>query len=234
MVVPFSTSSAWNNFNFDHASKLERMARIDIGALAPRDVFVYVQTDNMPAKVEQVPPPSAETRTDKAKGRSPAAHCRQPPRREWGHWPARSSPGTSPKNSRGRCRAWRRRGSSAIPTRQGDADLYGVRVERQRNDREDQSGTSKLLSPQPAFTLFVSHDGALDGWKHAFAGANGATVNEIAPNFYRISVGHEGYVDVVTSVEAIDHGHNPRERWMIWILIFGILVVVVIYRAFRG
>ena len=56
-----------------------------------------------------------------------------------------------------------------------------------------------------------------DGWKYAFAGANGATVTQIAPNFYRISVGHEGYVDVVTSVEAIDHGHNPRERWMICI-----------------
>src|SRR6185437_10836121 len=60
VVVPFSTSSAWNNFDFQHASRLENLARIDIGALTPRDVYVYIQTNNMPAKVEQAPPTTGD------------------------------------------------------------------------------------------------------------------------------------------------------------------------------
>ena len=48
------------------------------------------------------------------------------------------------------------------------------------------SGPAKLLVPQPAFTLFVSHDGPLVGWKKAFGGFNGSTVTEIAHNFYKI------------------------------------------------
>ena len=77
------------------------------------------------------------------------------------------------------------------------------------------NGTAKLLVPQPSFTLFVSHDGPLTGWKHAFGGTDGATVTEIARNFYRIAVGHEGRVDVVTLIEAIDHTQGPGHRWLI-------------------
>ena len=81
VVVPFSMSSAWKDFNFDHASKLERMARIDIGAqLAPRDVFVYVQTDKM-----------APSRTGAAAVRTQVVGSRQG--REWARWPALIVPG---------------------------------------------------------------------------------------------------------------------------------------------
>ena len=96
------------------------------------------------------------------------------------------------------------------------------------------NGTAKLLSPQPSFTLFVSHDGALDGWKHAFAGANGATVTEIAPNFYRISVGHEGRVDVLTTIDAIENGggqgghDHDHGRWPLWMIVALILILILL------
>jgi hypothetical protein len=95
-------------------------------------------------------------------------------------------------------------------------------------------GTAKLLSPQPAFTLFVSHDGGLDGWKHTFAGANGATVTEIARNFYRISVGHEGHVDVVSTIEALEPGVGPEpgHRWW-WIVLIAALLLLLVVVIFR-
>ncbi|MFL5305824.1 MAG: hypothetical protein ACJ8F1_11455 [Polyangia bacterium] len=232
VVVPFSTSSAWNNFNFDHASKLERMARIDIGALTPRDVYVYIQTDNMPAKVEQQPP--ADT-NGQGKGPAPSRALSAAAKERMGALAGALVPGHVTEEQSRALQALVASGRLRYSDVAKVMPTYTAYVWNDSGTTvKTKSGTAKLLSPQPSFTVFVSHDGALDGWKHAFAGANGATVNEIAPNFYRISVGHEGYVDVVTSIEAVDHGHNPRERWLLWILILGIVVVIVVYRAFRG
>jgi hypothetical protein len=239
VVVPFSTSSAWNNFNFDHASKLERVARIDIGALTPRDVYVYIQTNNMPAKVEGPAPGGGSTNGGQGKGQVPSRTLSAAVKERMGALASQIVPGrVTEAQSRGLQAL-----VSAGKLRYADvAKVMPTYTAYVWNDSgttvKTRAGTAKLLSPQPSFTLFVSHDGALDGWKHAFAGANGATVDEIAPNFYRISVGHEGHVDVLTSIESLgpgDGGNHHRPSWLRWlILLLGIVLVLVIYRLLRG
>jgi hypothetical protein len=95
------------------------------------------------------------------------------------------------------------------------------------------SGTAKLLVPQPSFTLFVSHDGPLVGWKHAFGGLNGSVVTEIAHNYYKISVGSTGSVQVLTSVEAIERNGPPLWMILLGMLIFLILIWIII-KVVRG
>ena len=234
VVVPFSTSSAWNNFNFDHASKLERLARIDIGALSPRDVYVYVQTNNMPAKVEETPPTTGDP-NGQGKGQPPSRTLSAVAKERMGALAGALVPGRVTEEQSRALQALVASGKLLYADVAKVMPTYTAYVWNDSGTTvKTKTGTAKLLSPQPAFTLFVSHDGALDGWKHTLAGTNGATVIEIAPNFYRIAVGHEGRVDVVTSIEAIDHTQGPGHRWLIWIIILGLLLVLLIYRAVRG
>jgi hypothetical protein len=214
--IQISPSSAWNNFDFDHSSKLERKARIDIGNLGPRDVYVYIKTNNMPETLpeEGAPPP------------------RQPPNRELS---------AAAKERMGALGA-------LVPGRVGekDAQALAALVAQRRITYDDvakvmptytayvwrddgktgktKTGPAKMLVSQPSFTLFVSHDGPLVGWKHAFGPLGGATVTEVARNFYRISVASHT-VEVLTSVDSIEH---PIGRpWWIYLLAVLLLVIIV-------
>jgi hypothetical protein len=219
--IQISPSSAWNNFDFDHSSKLERKARIDIGSLGPRDVYVYIKTNNMP---EKLPP-------EETPGTPPP---RQPPNREL---------------SAG---AKERMGALAVlqPGRvtEKDAQALAALVAAGRITYDDvakvmptytayvwrddgktaktRSGPAKSLVSQPSFTLFVSHDGPLTGWKHAFSGLGGVTVTELARNFYRIGVSAHT-VEVLTSVDSIVTPNPPPPR-SFWIYILGLLLLLII------
>jgi hypothetical protein len=234
VTVAFSSSSAWNNFDFQHASRLENLARIDIGALTPRDVYVYIQTNNMPAKVE-APPPSTGDNNGQGKGPIPSRMLSAAAKERMGALAGAIVPGlVSEEQSRG-LQALVAAGKLRYSDVAKVMPTYTAYVWNDSGTTvKTKSGTAKLLSPQPAFTLFVSHDGGLDGWKHTFAGANGATVNEIAHNFYRISVGHEGHVDVVSTIEALEPGVGPEpgHRWW-WILIIAALLLLLVVVIFR-
>ena len=245
VTVPFSSSSAWNNFDFKHASRLESLARIDIGSLTPRDVYVYIQTNNMPAQVEP-PPPSGQTGQPNGpgngdgKGQLPNRALSAAAKERLGALATTLIPGrVTLEQSRALQEA-----VAAGKLRYSDvAKVMPTYTAYVWNDSgttvKTKSGTAKLLSPQPAFTLFVSHDGGLDGWKHTFAGANGAILTEVAHNFYRISVGHEGHVDVLTTIDAIEPGggHNDHGHWPLWMIVAFILIllllVIVIIRVLR-
>jgi hypothetical protein len=234
VTVAFSSSSAWNNFDFQHASRLENLARIDIGALTPRDVYVYIQTNNMPAQVE-APPPSTGDNNGQGKGQIPSRTLSAAAKERMGALASAIVPGrVSEEQSRG-LQALVAAGKLRYSDVAKVMPTYTAYVWNDSGTTvKTKGGTAKLLSPQPAFTLFVSHDGGLDGWKHTFAGANGATVTEIARNFYRISVGHEGHVDVVSTIEAIEPGVGPEpgHRWW-WILIIAALVLLLVVVIFR-
>jgi hypothetical protein len=88
------------------------------------------------------------------------------------------------------------------------------------------TGIAKLLAPQPSFTLFVSHDGPLVGWKHALSGVAGVTITEISRNFYRLSVGSSGSAEVLTSIEALERA--PTTEWPQWIIWLIILIAILI------
>jgi len=243
-VVPvsFSSSSAWNNFDFQHASRLENLARIDIGSLTPRDVYVYIQTNNMPAQVEPPPangqagqpngPGNGDGKGD-GKGQLPNRVLSAAAKDRLGALASTLVPG---RVTLEQSRALQ---ELVVAGKLRYADVAKVMPTYTAyvwNDSgttvKTKSGTAKLLSPQPSFTLFVSHDGGLDGWKHTFTGANGATVTEVARNFYRISVGHEGHVDVLTTIDAIENGGgqggHDHGRWPLWMIVALILILLLL------
>jgi hypothetical protein len=213
--ILISPSSAWNNFNFDHSSKLERKARIDIGTLGPRDVYVYIKADNMPEKVpeESEPPPRQPPNRELsavAKERMGALGALVPGRVTQKDAQALATLAATGKISYGDV-------AKVMPT-------YTAYVWRDDGKTaKTKSGPAKVLVSQPSFTLFVSHDGPLTGWKHAFGPLNGATITEVARNFYRIGVSAHT-VEVLTSIEAVE---APAGR-PIWVYILALLALLIL------
>ena len=216
--IQFSPSSAWNNFDFGHSSKLERKARLDIGTLGPRDVYVYIKTDNMPSEL----PPEGTT-------------PRQPPNRELSA-AAKERMGALGAFTPGRVSEKEAQALSALVaagriTYDDVAKVmptYTAYVWRDDGKTaKTKNGPAKLLVSQPSFTLFVSHDGPLTGWKHAFGAAAGTTVTEIARNFYRIGVSAHS-VEVLTSVESIERPNPPHRPT--WIYFLGLLLLLILAR----
>ena len=223
--VPFSSSSAWNNFNFDQASKLDRPARIDVGSLGPRDVYVYIATNNLPDKVEETPPANGQVT-----GRTLSAASKD----RLGALAATLTPGRVTKKEADALRGLVAAGRLTYEEVAKVMPTYTAYVWHDSGTTvKTKSGPAKLLVPQPAFTLFVSHDGPLVGWKHAFGGLGGAVVTEIAHNFYKISVGSTGSVEVLTSVEAIERNGPPLWMVLLGMLIFLILIWIII-KVVRG
>ena len=68
--------------------------------------------------------------------------------------------------------------------------------------------TLKVLKPQSSFGYYVNHEGALAGWDTALEGAE-----EIAPNYYRVSVPQGGSTTVKTRIVAREHDDR---RYAIW------------------
>ena len=58
-----------------------------------------------------------------------------------------------------------------------------------------------LTSAKPGAKAIISRDGEIAGWKHRLEGAN---LEEIAPNFYRLSVPNDSFATVTTIIEAIE------------------------------
>ena len=72
--VTFSKDSAWRNMMFSPASEFIHDADISLFGLpaepTPRDVYIYVQAHNMPAKIgggDQPPPPDTVPPNDNQK-----------------------------------------------------------------------------------------------------------------------------------------------------------------------
>jgi outer membrane protein with beta-barrel domain len=192
--LSFSTSSVYRNMDFVGASTFKREAEVSVVGLAPpptpepqREVFLYVQTHNMPARVAgggqgdepgQEPPPPPPPPPDDAPGVAGAA---RPPL------------GEIPPLEQSEYGALR----DANPT-------YEVHAFHDTGRTTTVRGTTyRILEPQTSFGYFVEHHGELEGWRHELIGAQ-----QIAPDYYRIPVPEQGTARVTTVIEAIE----PR-RW---------------------
>jgi len=224
--VPFQKSSAWNNFDFDHSSSLERKARLDVGTLGPRDVYVYVTATNMPDTVAtDAPPPPTDKRGAALLERVGGGIV----------------PGRVNAEQAKRLQSLAATGQISYEDVAKVMPTLAAYVWHDTGTTvKSAGGSSKLLEAQPSFTLFVSHDGPLYGWRHALqAAAGGAAVTEIAKNYFRIGVGAAGSVEVVTAVEALEQpgGGGAGGAWPPWMLvllvIIGILFLVALIRLGR-
>jgi hypothetical protein len=232
-VVPFARESYWNNFNFGPASKLERKARLDIGSRGPRDVYLYVTTNNMPATVSD--DPAGDGQREGSRLPSPAV------RKQIG----RIVPGRVGEKEVEQLRSMVASGRLTYEDLTTVMPTYGVYVWHDTGASEASPlGPSKLLQAQPSFTLLVSHDGPLVGWKHSLSGVGGVALTEIAPNFYKIAVGPSGTVEVMTTVEAIEREEpkqaepavdptppppSPVTPWWLWVLVCVLIAVMLAF-----
>jgi len=194
--VKFLHDSARRNMDFVNASSFQRSAEISVRGLPPlpestgtRDAYIYVRTLNLPEKTDGnkpvvIPDPVPYPGDD---GGAPG------PDRPGVAAPQQPKP--SPKDQatpRYRMNTYERV-ASVMPT-------YEVHVYHDTGRTRTEDGTTaKVLEPQAPFGYFVSHQGDLDGWKHALTG-EGFTLEEISPNFYHAKIPDNGSIKVKTKI----------------------------------
>lgn len=205
--LSYTPASVYRNMDYVNASVFTREAEVSVAGLAPlgaapRDVFLYVQTRQLPKDVKHPQPgdalldwsrarPFADPRvpgTDIRRAPSSIADGAQPPVR-----PPLGEPFELL--------------NQIYPT-------YVVHAYNDSGRTVTRKGTVyKVLQPQSSFGYYVHHDGALTGWDHSLQGAT-----PIAPNFYRIGVPEGGAATVRTTIEARETAAGPSgsSRWSVW------------------
>jgi len=190
--LTFTNNSIRRNMDFESASKMERSAEISIKGLTPiapdgRDVYLYVETLNLPAHVT-TPPPGT---TDSPNGTV-----------------GRDKPTPSQLNESA--------ASGKLTNAQMDqfVPTYRIHVFHDSGGTvKTGADTRPILRPQGGFGYRVVHQGDLTGWVHETI-CEDCTLQQLAPNFYRIKkVPNNGVVHVRTKIEAVEPGTaNGRFR----------------------
>jgi hypothetical protein len=230
----FSVQSVYQNMNFDVNSTLVRQATIDIKGLGPmpggaanRDVFLYVQTRNLPAKIgEDEPPPPADDNGAPVRGNV------LPPRQRFKELqlPATGAIGT--KES-ARIQAAVQAGTMTMEQVEQIMPTYIVYVWHDTGRTlATAGGPSKELEAQPSFGLYLAHDGELEGWKHSLTGAGAVPVG---PNLYRFSPPNDSTFPVTITIEPIGECTGPFcgiWRWL-WILLALLLLLLILFAVLR-
>jgi hypothetical protein len=215
----FLNKSVRRNMNFGIASKLQRDAELSIVGLselpgsANRDVYLYVETRNMPKRTY-----SNTLRRDTI---VPASDTSFVSPRD-----TLVRPGLSPASIPGPAKVLiPGRDSIVVPSigrgergellRTAAADgllnsdqidqlmpTYRVHVYHATGDSMTVSGVKHpVLNVQSSFGYWVDHRGDIQGWRHRIEGAN---LIRLAPNFYRIAVPNNGVAKVTTTIEALE------------------------------
>jgi hypothetical protein len=205
----FLNNSVHRNMNFVNASVYRENAQVSVkgiplipGGNPNRDVYLYVQTFNMPAVVGgngggQGTPTPEPTRTPS-------------PDRQAG------AVGTPPKEEDERTQVEKL--TDTEPT-------FIVHGYYDSGEKITIKGVSRsILRPLTSYGYFVKHEGGLDGWKHSLT-QNGVELTQIAPNFFKLSVPQDGAVTITTNIEALERG--LKLPWWIWLLI-AILIFLIL------
>lgn len=182
--LSFRNNSVYRNMDFVPASIFRREAEISIRGLAPigpshRDVYLYVQTLNMPAKIEKprepVPTP-VPVPVDRANVVGRGDDNRPPPPPDF-------------------------------EEQQADLPTYRVHVFHSTGQTVSIGGrTREVLEAQSSFGYYLQHNGELAGWKHALHAPPEAHLQELSPNFYKVIVPNDGSITVTTAIEAVEAG----------------------------
>jgi hypothetical protein len=218
----FSPQSAYHNMSFTGASKIVKKATLDTRGLPAggggplRDLYVYIQTANMPEAVSDTP--------------SPDERKLQPGMEEQLKRLQIALPGKGTVGSKEAERI-----QAAVLAGQLNYDdvaqfmpMYHAYVwyDTGRTLALEGGGTTKLLEPQPSFGTFVWHDGDLTGWKHQLTVAGAV---QVAPNLYKIPIAPNSTVEATVEIEAVNACTGPFCNLPLWIIVGAILLLALIY-----
>ena len=222
--LKFAQDSVYRNMDFDTASQLEREAEISIRGLKPlqgttaRDVYLLVKTTNMPAASnEQKFLPVEAMKRDADLAQNPPKRPMQPPHR--GGEGNNNNNDKQPANIAGTAELASKGAPTPIdPALAKDGfehmeeswPTYEVHAYHDTGKSVIVRGKKyKLLDPQVPFGYFVSHSGSFFGFDHSIEGIGGAKLEQIAPDFYRVSVANDGVVRVKSTIVAYDKPKAP-------------------------
>ncbi len=225
----FAPQSTWRNMLFNGASTVTKRAVLDARGLPPlpspapnRDLYVYIQTRNMPAqRAPDAPPvdfdklpPAVRERLAKLKIELPRA----------------GGVGKATADAVAQAMGAGQLSSDEVEALMPTYAAY-VWYDTGRTMTNEGGAVVKLLAPQPAFGLHLWHDGALHGWRKSFAGS---TITELSPNYYRVSVPTNGVSAVIASIVACEAADCPEaspgadHKGPLWWVIVTLLVVAVV------
>lgn len=203
----FENDSAYRNMDFGEASRFERTATISIKGLPAlanathRDTYIWVKTINMPEPGEDrlyLPKKDMSRAFALAKNppRGPIAAPDPEGREKPGvagaaaaaDAPKPLDPDTAQDGFEHMTNSW--------PT-------YEVHVYHDTGRFIVVHGTKyQLLQPQTPFGYFIDHDGELYGFEHSLEGVDGAKLEQVGPDFYRLSIENGKSAKVKTTIVA--------------------------------
>jgi hypothetical protein len=230
--IYFSSASAYRNHDFVGASEFRRTVRVDVnglpafsGADPNRDVYVYIQTTNMPAHVVTVgePAPAGDgQQTGVARGVAPSLLKRL-------ELPANGRVGSA---DAARIQAALAAGQVTFEEVGQIMPTHIAYVWHDTGKTIKVGGVErKLLRPQSSFGFFVSHDGDLTGWENKL---EGATVTQIARNLYKVAVPQNGFVNATTVITALVPGVPVPGGLPFWVwLLLILLLLLILYLVLR-
>ncbi len=182
--VVFTRSSIYVNMDITRASIARAPARISIEGLppigsGPRDVYLYLQTFNMPKVVT---------------GEGPKG-----PRRTFEGLSTLAAVGASHDTTEPAKEYEVEDIAAFYPT-------YIVHAYHDTGEKMtlENGRTVPILHPQTAFGYFVLHEGELHGWETRLYGAE-----KLADNFYRMRVRNDGASYVETAIQARESASEP-------------------------
>jgi hypothetical protein len=224
-VVPnlfFSRDSAYRNMDFVAASRFESQAAIDLRGLPAlasgptRDVYLYVKTRNLPA-------PGRQPIELPRKAMEAARRLAETPPRPTGTLPPFGRRGVDlarPPASSASAAATAPAAPPPLPDTLAKSPyehLAGAWPSYEVHAFHDtgrvlvlKGQKHVLVEPMVPFGYFVDHQGALYGFQHSLAG-DGARLEELAANYYRVRVPHGSAVKVRTVIESADKPAPERD-----------------------
>lgn len=184
--VVITRSSIYQNMNVTRASVAREPARISIEGLTPigaepRDVYLYLQTFNMPKEVKDSDREGVLRSFDLRQGMTAIQRTQ-----------LHGGEGEGPQS-------WEVEDIAAFyPT-------YIVHVYHDTGNKMtlENGRQVPILRPQTAFGHFVSHEGSLVGWETRLYGAE-----KIADNFYRLRVPNNGAKYIETAIQARESAND--------------------------
>jgi len=213
-TLVFRNQSAYMNMTFTKASTLRHRAQISVGGLKPlddgrttRDVYLYVETVNMPARTSG----DSKSGVTMARDTLIVAHRDTALNLEWGiirlargdslRIPVRHTLLAAGASARERFATVKRAAATGnLTVSETDAAVPTYRIHA-FHATGDSLGKYPILEPQTSFGYWVEHDGEVIGWRHRMEGEH---LVRLAPNYYKIEVPNNGRAIITTVIEALE------------------------------
>jgi hypothetical protein len=204
----FQRKSFWRNMDLERiGSPLVRTAQVSVQNLpdgereGPKTVYLYVEAHNLPRM----------TTGSATRGQGYLLSRLAPEER------ARIVPDVRAEKTTGQGQRYRPdTNDAATRTRRGfffsgndglDSLLptYRVHAYRETGDSVTVNGRRfASLRPQTSFGYWVRRDGDVAGWTYRLDGADGAVLQQLTPNLYKVTVPRDSFVTVISTINAIE------------------------------